>query len=217
MTVSWIASYSVFPIRSRLRSGREKELSAEAEKDWSDAIGCLFNQAHAVKRVTNCCPTWSAFSPEAKSLWVEWFNAHAAEMEDPGFSDRHAGVYSKLRAHAPRFALILSRLRLACDPCPPQEPQLGRRRMSRPCPLRFLTMSGGAVKLVEYFKSNLTRISQQMTAGIGSADAKALVDWIKRRRKTMFREAEVRADLRRFRDHPRIWPPQSTALEGTWE
>ena len=60
----------------------------------------------------------------------------------------------------------------------------------------------GAVKLVDYFKSHLARIGHQMTAGIGNADAKALADWIKRHRLTMFRESEVREHLRRFRDKP---------------
>ena len=121
MTVSRIVSSSVFPIRSRLRVDARR-LSAEAE-----TTGQTRSAASSIKSMlqkgNQLLPHLVTFSPEAKSLWVEWFNAHAAEMEDPGFSDRHAGVYSKLRAHAPRFALILSRLRLACDPCPPQEPQ----------------------------------------------------------------------------------------------
>ncbi len=60
----------------------------------------------------------------------------------------------------------------------------------------------GAVKLVGYFKSHLARIGHQMTTWIGSADAKALVDWIKRHRLTTFRVAEVREHLRRFRNEP---------------
>jgi hypothetical protein len=179
----------------------EKELSAAAEMDWSDAIGCLFDQP-MLQRDDQLVPHSVAFSPEAKSLFIEWFNAHASEMEDPGFSDRHAGVYSKLRAHAPRFALILSRLRLACDPRPPQQPQPWTTGDVSTLPPTIPVDVRGTVTLVEYFKSQLTRVSQQMIAGIGSPDAKALVGWIKRRGKSMFREAEVRADLRRFRDHP---------------
>ncbi len=145
------------------------------------------------------------FTPEAKLVWIDWFNDHAAEMQDPGFSDRHAGSWSKLRAHAARFALILSRLRLACDPDPPtiggagiiaRDPALPAEPSVNAADVR------GAIKLVDYFKSHLARIGHQMTAGIGSADAKALVDWIKRTRRDMFRVADVGKDLRRYRDQP---------------
>jgi len=183
----------------------ERELSPEAESDWSEAIGRLYALAMRSEADRPPRPHLVTFTPEAKPVWIDWFNDHAAEMEDPGFSGRHAGVWSKLRAHAARFALILSRLRLACDPCPPTIGKAGiivrDSALSTEPPVNAADVLG-AIKLVDYFKSHLTRIGHQMTAGIGNADAKALVDWIKRHRKTMFRVAEVRADLRRFRDEP---------------
>ncbi len=172
----------------------ERELSPEAESDWSDVIGRLFAIEMRLDGEKSL-PRLVTFAPEAKATWVDWFNRHAAEMEDPGFSDRHAGAWSKLRAHAARFALILSRLRQACDPCPPEGGD------QAPPPVAAADVRG-AVKLVDYFKSHLARIGHQMTAGIGSADAKALADWIKRHRLTTFRVAEVREHLRRFRDQP---------------
>ena len=183
----------------------ERELSPEAETDWSEAIGCLYALRMRVESDGPPRPSLVTFTSEAKTVWIAWFDDHAAEMEDPGFSGRHAGIWSKIRGHAARFALILSRLRLACDPC---QPIMGKAGMiardpalSTEPPVNAADVRG-AIKLVDYFKSHLTRIGHQMTSGIGSADAKALVDWIKRHRKTIFREAEVRADIRRFRDEP---------------
>jgi hypothetical protein len=49
----------------------------------------------------------------------------------------------------------------------------------------------------------VTRSRHEMTGGIGSADAKQLLGWIKRKRLPTFREADIGADLRRFRDDPR--------------
>jgi len=183
----------------------ERELSPEAESDWSEAIGRLYMLAMRAEADRPPRPHLVTFTPEAKPVWVVWFDNHAAEMEDPGFSGRYAGVWSKLRAHAARFALILSRLRLSCDPCPPTIGKSGiiaRDSALSTEPSVNAADVRGAIKLVDYFKSHLTRIGHQMIAGIGNADAKALVDWIKRHRKTMFRVAEVRADLRRFRDEP---------------
>jgi hypothetical protein len=60
----------------------------------------------------------------------------------------------------------------------------------------------GAIRLVDYFKSHLARMDQQMTSGIGSADAWALVNWIKRHRRDSFLEADITKDLRRFRFSP---------------
>jgi hypothetical protein len=51
-----------------------------------------------------------------------------------------------------------------------------------------------------------------MTGGIGSTDAKALLDWIKRNRKASFRKAEVGEHLRRFRDNPRALEDALKAL-----
>ncbi|MGO8903406.1 MAG: DUF3987 domain-containing protein [Isosphaeraceae bacterium] len=171
----------------------ERELSPEAESDWSDVIGRLFAIRMRVDG-EKTLPHLVSFTSEAKTIWVDWFNRHADEMEGPEFSERQAGAWSKLRAHAARFALILSRLRLACDPCSPEA--------SNTLPPVAAGDVRGAVKLVDYFKSHLARIGHQMTAGIGSAEAKALADWIKRHRLSMFRESEVREHLRRFRDKP---------------
>jgi hypothetical protein len=182
----------------------EREPSPDAETDWSEAIRCLYSLTMRVEN-ERLLPRQATFTPEGKTAFVKWFNDHAAEMEDPGFSDRHAGAWSKMRAHAMRFALILSRLRLACDPCPTTIEKAGiiarDPTLSTEPPVTADDVRG-AIKLVDYFKSHLARIGHQMTAGVGNPDAKALVDWIKRRRLAMFRVAGVRADLRRFRDEP---------------
>jgi hypothetical protein len=96
----------------------EAELSEDAERDWSDALGRLADLsmiededgAHPPR------PFLVRFAPEAKRLWAEWFDAHAGESAAADFPDDLAGAWSKMKAHAARFALILSRLRLACDP-----------------------------------------------------------------------------------------------------
>jgi hypothetical protein len=151
------------------------------------------------------------FGIRPKLRWVEWFNAHADEMEAPEFSDRQAGTWSKLRAQAAKFALVLARLRWASEP-PPLPP---------PGP-RFAPVTGsndadesdvrGAIKLATYFKSHLLRVIHQMTGALGSADAKRIVDWVRRKGLTEFRTHDVGADLRNFRDNPKALAAALTAL-----
>ena len=43
-------------------------------------------------------------TPEAKTVWVEYFNRHRAELAD--LDDDLAAAWSKLEAYAARFALI---------------------------------------------------------------------------------------------------------------
>jgi hypothetical protein len=68
------------------------------------------------------------------------------------------------------------------------------------------------VALVRYFKAHLVRVRHEMTGGVGSADAKAILDWIRRRRQATFREADVGADLRRYREAPRALTDALKAL-----
>jgi hypothetical protein len=185
----------------------EAELSEEAEKDWSNAIAKLFDTPMYIKDDREL-PYLANFTPEAKQAWVDWFNAHADEMDGLEFSSRQSGAWSKMRAHAARFALILTRLFWACDPpaviAPAQSPWEtnigGERCISHSI---GVTHVEGAIKLATYYKSHLLCVAHQMTGGIGDAAAEVIVDWIKRKKLSTFREADVGVDLRKLRDQPK--------------
>jgi hypothetical protein len=186
------------------------ELSEAAEQDWAGAITRL----HAMPMVVDDPPSpepdtssessastrpyYVRLTPEAEREWGEWFDGHSDEMAGPGFAEDLAGSWSKMKAHVARFALILSRLALACDPT--ADPQTG------PVAVDHVR---GAIALANYFKVHTERVRHEMTGGVGSMDAKLVLDWVRRNRKTEFREADVSADLRRFRTNPRAL---STAL-----
>jgi len=62
-------------------------------------------------------PIISTFSPEAKARFVDFVNAHGAEMH--GFkSDRLKSAWSKLEGQAARLALVFHCVREACLPSP---------------------------------------------------------------------------------------------------
>jgi hypothetical protein len=190
----------------------EVELSEKAEKDWAAAIGKLFDTPMQVKDEVEA-PHPIGFTDAAKQRWIDWFNAHADETEAPEFSDRQAGAWSKMRAHAARFALILVRLRWACEPPPPPPPS---PRFAVVTGLDEVTGSDveGAIELATYFKSHLLRVIHQMTGGFDHADIRAVADWIRRKGLTEFRVHDVGADLRRFRSNPKA---RDAALAGLVE
>jgi hypothetical protein len=196
----------VIPDRNAFPAQRwtKAELSVAAERDWEEAVTWLHSMPMVVDSdPLHPCPFYVRFTLEAEGVWAQWFDAHSAESDAPEFSDDLAGAWSKMKAHAARFALILSRLRLACDPT--ADPQCG--------PVDTGDVRG-ALELARYFKAQAERARHEMTGGLGSSDAKAVLGWIQRNRKATLREADVSADLRRFRDDPRALAAALKALAG---
>jgi Protein of unknown function (DUF3987)/DnaB-like helicase N terminal domain len=127
-------------------------------------------------------------SPRAEDVWAEWYDAHCKDMAAEDAAPWVPGVYSKLRGYCARLALILSRLRLALDP------EAEREIIQAPVePADVL----GAIRLTDYFKAHAARVYHRQTGGTRSQDGLAILQWIQRKGLTEFREALVRADLRR--------------------
>jgi hypothetical protein len=182
----------------------EADLSEETAFAWTEAIEILHNTPMVWdEKQKRDRPHFVELTPEAHDEWVSWFNGHADEAEHPDFPDGQAGAWSKLRAHAARFALILSRLRCVYSPLAPDQAE----------PISAEDIRG-AVALVDFFKGHLTRVRHEVTGGLFSANAKQVLSWIKRRRKPSFREADVGTDLRRFRDEPDALSAALKALVG---
>ena len=141
---------------------------------------------------------WPAgLAPAAKARFTAWYDRRGRELDDPDACDGRGGAMSKSRANLARLALILSRLRLACDPC---QVLLDQRGGTVP-PVDVDDVEG-AIRLVAYFEAHRARAVDRMTAGAGDVDAAALLDWIRRHRPASFREADVSNHLRRFRADP---------------
>ena len=99
---------SAFPSQRWTRAG----LSEAAERDWAETITQLHDFPMVVDSKTQTLrPFYVGFTSEAEQVWSTWFDTHADESDAPEFSDDLAGAWSKMKAHAARFALILYRLR----------------------------------------------------------------------------------------------------------
>lgn len=198
-----------YPDRFPAQFWTDQELSPEAARDWSEAINRLFSQPMRLQD-GRPVPHLVEFTDQAKEDWIAWFNSHALALEKGDFPTPRAGAWSKLRAHAARFALILARLRVACDPFEPDDPE-GTAGTLGPVNAHDVH---GAIQLVDYFKSHLAEVDRQVTAGLGSGDARAIVEWIGRHGLDSFRQRDVKHHLRRFRDHPARLGAALDCLQG---
>ena len=144
----------------------------------------------------------SGASPDARQIFVAWFNEIAKETESPTFDESQAGAWSKL-GHAARFALILSRLRSASEMLSIENEVLAAM-ISEFAPISPVEQVDveGAIKVANYCKSHILRVAHQMTGGLASPDARRIVNWIKRKNVLTFREADIATDLRGFYHEP---------------
>lgn len=190
-----------FPKRIRTRGG----VSEEAEKAWANAIERLHAVPMRVIGDEDVQPWRASLRPEADDRFTAWVEANGEAIDQADDEDRE-GMLAKAEARLIRLALILSRLRLACDP---SRPLLDGDRVP---PIELEDIEG-AERLTAYFINHADRVAVSLHGGAGSADASALLRWTKRNRKGEFREADARDHLPRFRGDPAALAAALQSLE----
>ena len=108
-----------------------------------------------------------ALSPEAKELWVAWYNAFKAEQRSPELPPTLIGPYGKLISYCARFALILSQLRLVTGEAADGN-VIDAESMRR------------AVQLVDYFTSHLHAVYSRLELTPEDNLAMRALVWIRR-------------------------------------
>jgi hypothetical protein len=83
----------------------EATISPGTEAAIADVFGKLLSLDPAADEDGNPTPFAMALTPEAKTVWVAYFNQHRAEMV--GMDDDLRAAWSKLEAYAARLALIV--------------------------------------------------------------------------------------------------------------
>ncbi|WP_165220225.1 DUF3987 domain-containing protein [Aquisphaera insulae] len=168
----------------------DEGVATDALDDWSALIARLWLRPLDVKDGRSV-PHVVRFTDSGKGRWIELYDLHADEMRTPE-GDALRGPWGKFRDHAARLALVLALMRHAADPTanPDAVPDVD--------PL----VVDDAWRLADYFKSHARRVHAAISRGPADPDALSLLSWIKRRGATTFREADVRSDLRRYRDDP---------------
>jgi hypothetical protein len=185
----------VYPEQFPDQEWTEDELDLGDETAWAHIIGLLHAQEMFREESGETRPHLVEFEQSAKAAFITWFNAHNKETKGDVLPTACKSIWSKLEAYCARFILILSRLRVAMDPeC--------RDPLKPPVVLGDVQ---GAIKLLDYFKSNAKRILHHLTGGTFDPDAKAILGWIGRNGHTTF-------DLRSLnRDMPGRFPTSESA------
>lgn len=100
---------------ARMQPDAERDISVEAE----DAYREVWERLHALEmgedEYGNPAPMNVPLAPEAVSAWKAYKRALKRSADEPGVSSFMRGVLGKMKAHLPRFALILALVRTVED------------------------------------------------------------------------------------------------------
>jgi hypothetical protein len=176
------------PVADWSNRGIPEDLAA----DWRALIARLWMRPMAIKD-GRPVPHVAYFTPEGEARWVELYNAHSAEMNDPEFPPYLRGPWGKLREYAGRLTLDLTLMHHAADPTadPLIVPKVSPRRVDE------------AWRLIGYFKSHVRRIHAAIASGPGTGEmraVKAILDWIRDGQRSSFTEHEVKQARRWVKD-----------------
>ena len=164
----------------------------ESRAEWAAAVQTL--RALPMSCVEGrSCPHVVQFQPEAKAEWVAFYNAHADEVNRPGYDVDALAAEGKLVEFAGRFALILHMLALAADPT---------RAGAVPPPELDTASVRGAVRLWTYFRAHHRRARWVMDRGVGNRDAASILAWVGRTSREEFSEKELTDNLRSLAGRP---------------
>jgi hypothetical protein len=89
----------------------DDEISDEARDGYANLYRKLRELYMPVDEYGDPEPAKIHFSPDAKAVLIDAINSHREEMEQPGFSARLRGPWSKLEAYLARLTLILAMAR----------------------------------------------------------------------------------------------------------
>jgi hypothetical protein len=105
---------------------------------------------------------------DARQAWIDWWNDHADEINDPDLPAVLLGPWSKLRGYAARLVLIIHLLRLVCKETP-YEANIDLDSMQR------------GLRLVAYFKSHLRVVYEKIRFRPEDTIDQVVLDWIRRK------------------------------------
>jgi hypothetical protein len=160
------------------------EIDPETEERYFDLLDLLF-ALEFDKRDGEDCPHVISLSPEAKAVWVKWYNAWAKEQA--AVEGELAAMYSKIEEAAARIALLHHTVS-----------RLGRGQSDLGNVERESIEAG--ITLARWFARESRRVYAVLAESDEQRDARQLVEFIRRRGgKITVRELQ-RANGRKYPD-----------------
>jgi len=138
--------------------------SAEAE------LARLFDRLYELQPTTDddgeLRPMLVQLAPEAKKVWIDFYDEHAAELAD--LTGDMASAWAKLEEYAARLALVIHYIRWAADDVA-DESQLDEASMK------------AGIMLANWFKHEARRVYAMLNESDAERDQRRLIDWIDRK------------------------------------
>jgi hypothetical protein len=156
----------VFPPPVQGTDWDDATVAAESKKAWQDTLSSL--RKLSMEEMDDGVLGYKVvkFSPAAKEAWVEWFNAHAAEIRGLDLPITLVGPWAKLKTYAARLALVLHLLWLVQTN--QDEGDLDVVSVQR------------AVGLIDYFKTHLRLVYGRLRQTPEDNHLLEVLDWIRR-------------------------------------
>ena len=144
----------------------ETSVDPTAQEAWQHALDQLMQLKQQVNESEGKqLPRIVQMTPEARVLWVSWYNEHASEIDSEALSRPLKGPWAKLKAYAARLALVVHMLRLVCGEVNQEE--IDEESLNR------------AIRLIEYFKSQARKVYRQLALTPEDLESQRAIDWIR--------------------------------------
>ncbi|MGC1273446.1 MAG: YfjI family protein [Planctomycetaceae bacterium] len=167
---------------------RDEIVDPAIERDLEAVFSRLFALEPAADPDGNPAPFPVDLSPAAKSIWIEYYDRHRAELAE--LNDDLAAAWSKLEAYAARLALIFA----LCD---------GRDEIDA-------DSITNAIRLTDWFGNEARRVYGLFGETDDDRDRREVIDLIERRGGRITERELSRSGPRRFREPGAA----ETALQG---
>ena len=144
----------------------EAELGVKTSEAYQAMVHRLIAMPHDVDEQGQPAPFVHEMTSDARRLWIDFYNAHAADTDDRG-DDDEAAAFAKLEAYCARFALLLHLVRMASGETDAAMIEAEDMR--------------AAIALTEWFKHETLRVYARLAVSGRIEKQEGLVDWLRRR------------------------------------
>jgi hypothetical protein len=165
-------------------------VSEEAVSAWAETLAFFWRMEQEPDDDGGKRPHFVRLDRTGRTAWVRFTCALADEMNRETFPACLRGPWAKLKGYCARLGLILHCLRLATGEVEAED--VDGESLDR------------AAALVRYFKSHARKVYAALEADSEVEDARRLLHWIARERRTEFKRWEVYNDVRSQGKFPRV-------------
>jgi DNA polymerase-1 len=179
----------IYPKEIEARGEEWRDVSDESLEAWSRAIKWLLALPMVAEKDGCYRPFFVPLNGAGRKAWEVFTYAHAAEINSGEVPSHLLGPWSKLKGYCGRLALILSYLGRACRASLQETTRDIGEEVDE-------TDVRKAARLIDYFKAHIRKVHGVIEADPRVHDARRLLAWLLRERRTTFKRWEAFSDLK---------------------